>query len=149
MQLCSHFSSIREFPTPAVRFLKIAMPPSEQWKLTRKAETSLKQYVEAREQMKRAETKYEALQERVRMKRREAIAAKDTLMEKHPEAELPDAFLDDHETSSDSDWRWLKHCLLLASVEFLKRCSGLEFPGVAEQIAECVVRWHAVLYVAI
>ena len=101
MQLCSRFSSIREFPTPAVRFLKIAMAQSEKWKLTRKAETSLKQYVEARTHMKRAEARYEALQERVRWKRREAMAARDTLMQKHPEVELPDAFLED--TSSDTD----------------------------------------------
>ena len=101
MQLCRHVSSIREFPTPAVRFLKIAMPQSEQWKLTRKAESSLKQYVEARKHMKQAEARYEALQERARLKRREAMAARDTLMQKHPEVELPDAFLED--TSSDTD----------------------------------------------
>ena len=103
MQLCRHFSSIREFPSPAVRFLKIAMAPSEQWKLTRKAESALKQYIEARAQMKRAEARYEALHERAQLKRREAMAAKDALMEKHPEAELPDLFLEDPETSSDSD----------------------------------------------
>ena len=77
------------------------MPQSEQWKLTRKAESSLKKYVEARKQMKQAEARYEELQERARLKKQEAMADKETLMKKHPEAELPDVFLED--TSSDSE----------------------------------------------
>ena len=79
------------------------MPPSEKYKLTLTAKSKLRAYKESREKMNNAKAKFNTAREKTASKRAEALCARKTLLENFPDADLPDEFFEDHESTSDAD----------------------------------------------
>ena len=79
----------------------LAMPPSEQYKLTQKVRSKFNAYIEARGKMKKAQAKLDAVREKTAVARAEAVSARKTLLERFPDAEPP-VIPEDRELASDA-----------------------------------------------